>query len=90
MAVEANLHPGRQRIEVALTTHRAALPHRQLLVAALDARGTGIGRGTQRPVPGRCPPVGVARSGLGECPRRRVMPRRACPVGISFEHGRDV
>ena len=47
MAVDANLHPGGQRIEGALTAHRAALPHRQLLVAALDACGTCIGRGAQ-------------------------------------------
>src|SRR5262249_44363535 len=45
MAVKAYLPPSRQLIQGALTAHWAALPHRQLLVAALDTRGPSIGCG---------------------------------------------
>src|SRR5215467_10045006 len=90
MAVDAHLHPGGQRIEGALTTHRAALPHRQLLMAALDARGTYIGSGTQTARPWTVPASGLSPLRLRRCLWRRLLRRRACTVGISFEHARGV
>src|SRR5512132_1291666 len=90
MAVDAHLHPGGQRIEGALTTHGAALPHRQLLVAALDARGTCIGSGPQAARPWTVPAWGLSPLRPRRCPPWRLMPRRVCAVGISFAHGRGV
>src|SRR5512144_3283973 len=65
MAVDAHLYPGRQRIEGALTTHRAALPHRQLLMAAFDALGPLIRIGSE--AAGAWP---MAASGLAGLRRR--------------------
>jgi hypothetical protein len=90
MAVDAHLHPGGQRIEVALPTHRAALTHCQLLVATLDARGTCIGSGTQAARPWTVPACGLPPLRPRRSPRRRLRPRRACAVGISCEHSRGV
>src|SRR5262245_11677998 len=90
MAVDTHLHPGGQRIEVALTTHRAALPHCQLLVAALDARGTCIGRGPQVTRPWTVPACGRGPLRPWRYPRRHLRPRRACAVSLSCEHSRDV
>ena len=90
MTVDTHLHPGGQRIEGALTTHRAALPHRQLLVAALNARGTCIGSGTQAARPWTVPACGLSPLRPRRCPRRRLVPRRACSVGSGFEHSSGV
>src|SRR5215831_17136915 len=75
MAVDAHLHPGGQRLEGALTTHRAALPYRQLLMAAFDALGPRIGLGSE--ATGAWP---MATSGLAGL--HRYCPR--CWRGLGF------
>ena len=90
MAVDAYLHTSRQRIEIALTTHRAALTHRQLLMAALDALGPHIGL--------RTPPTRArAVTAFGLDPlrrlrgiRRRFSGRRVGSADIGFEDGTRV
>ncbi len=88
MAVQAYLYPGRQLIEGALTAHRAALPRRQLLVTARNARGTGIGRGLQTTRPWTVPTLALGLLRRLQLPwRRRVCRRDGRPIGIGFERG---
>ena len=47
IAINTYLYPSGQWMEGALAAHRATLPHRPLLVAALNTRGACIGHGAQ-------------------------------------------
>ena len=88
MAVNANLHPGGPRLEGALTAHRAALPHRQLLVAACNAPGTCRGSGPQAARPWTVPALALGLLRRLRLPWRRLLCRRdGRPGGIGFERG---
>src|SRR4029434_1331448 len=89
VTIYANLHPGGQGIELTLTAHGAALPHRQFLVAACDATGAHVRISTQAPRPRAVPACGHGPLRPRRCPRRCLMPRRGC-FRISFEHGRGM
>src|SRR5262249_62285688 len=88
ITVQAYLYPGGQLIEGPLTAHRAALPHRQLLVAALNTCGTGIGRGLQTTRPWTVPAfaLGLLRPERGI--RRGFSGRRVGIGTIGVEDGR--
>src|SRR5205823_13195058 len=86
MAVETYLHPGGQLLAGPRPPHRAALPHRQCLGAALNARGPDISRGAQTTRPWTGPALGLGLLRRLRRPRRRLMGRRSDSGGLGFEH----
>lgn len=76
LAVNPYLHTARQCLEGAVTTPRAARPHRQVLMAALGTLSTHLGLGPQPPRPRPVPPLRLGLCLVLRCPCTGFTPRR--------------